>query len=153
MFELAFSRRICCSRVCSAMRRAVLPCASTDTPMIRPGAERLSLSLNAKYAACGPPKPIGIPKRCVLPKAISAPMLAGDLSRTRLRMSLATMAYAPFSLTAEIMSVKSTTSPSLPTYWKYAPKKSPFLAVSKSPTTTSKPKYLARVRITSRVCG
>ena len=41
MFEVAFSRRICCSRVCNAMRNAVLPCASTDTPMIRPGVWRL----------------------------------------------------------------------------------------------------------------
>ena len=40
MFDVAFSRRMCCSRVCSAIRYAVLPCASTDTPMIRPGAWR-----------------------------------------------------------------------------------------------------------------
>ncbi len=37
MLEFAFSRRMCCSRVCRAMRSAVLPRASLDTPMMRPG--------------------------------------------------------------------------------------------------------------------
>ena len=55
MFDVAFSRRMCCSRVCSAMRYAVLPCASTDTPMMRPGAWRTCFSSVAKNAACGPP--------------------------------------------------------------------------------------------------
>ncbi|MNH47604.1 hypothetical protein D3C79_1109350 [compost metagenome] len=55
MLELAFSRRMCCSRVCSAMRSAVLPRASLDTPMMRPGIERLNSSRQAKKAACGPP--------------------------------------------------------------------------------------------------
>ena len=53
--ELAFSRRMCCSRVCSAMRSAVLPRASRDTPMIRPGMARLNSSRVAKKAAWGPP--------------------------------------------------------------------------------------------------
>ena len=48
---LAFSRLICCSRVCSAIRYARLPLASTDTPIIRPGTARLYSSLVAKYAA------------------------------------------------------------------------------------------------------
>jgi hypothetical protein len=37
MFEVAFSRRMCCSRVASAMRSAVLPRESCDTPISRPG--------------------------------------------------------------------------------------------------------------------
>ena len=32
MLDVAFSRRMCCSRVCSAMRYAVSPCTSIDTP-------------------------------------------------------------------------------------------------------------------------
>src|SRR5438046_7476192 len=40
IFDVAFSRRICCSRVWSDIRYAVLPCASIETPMIRPGACR-----------------------------------------------------------------------------------------------------------------
>ena len=37
MFDVALSRRMCCSRVASAIRYAVCPWASTDTPMMRPG--------------------------------------------------------------------------------------------------------------------
>ena len=55
MLLVAFSRRMCCSRVWSAMRNAGRPCASTETPMIRPGAERLQAPRVAKKAACGPP--------------------------------------------------------------------------------------------------
>ena len=45
------------------MRSAGLPRLSAETPIMRPGAERLKESLKAKKAACGPPKPIGTPKR------------------------------------------------------------------------------------------
>jgi len=55
MLLVAFSRRMCCSRVWSAMRRARLPLASSETPMIRPGSSRVNSVLQAKYAACGPP--------------------------------------------------------------------------------------------------
>ena len=55
MFDVAFSRRMCCSRVCSAIRYADRPLLSTDTPMMRPGTCRTYASLVAKNAACGPP--------------------------------------------------------------------------------------------------
>src|SRR3546814_2428889 len=64
MFDVAFSRRICCSRVCSAKRRAGAPWLSLDTPTRRPGMVRLNASLQAMKPACGPPKPSGTPKRC-----------------------------------------------------------------------------------------
>ena len=41
ILEVAFSRRICCSRVCIAIRSARLPLASLDTPITRPGIVRL----------------------------------------------------------------------------------------------------------------
>ena len=63
MFEVALSRRMCCSRVCSAIRRAADPKRSFETPMMRPGKLRLYSSRAAKKAACGPPYPIGTPKR------------------------------------------------------------------------------------------
>ena len=44
MFEVAFSRRMCCSRVCSASRYAGVPSTSLDTPTRRPGSERSSLA-------------------------------------------------------------------------------------------------------------
>ena len=46
-FEVAFSRRMCCSRVCSASRYARFPRASIETPTIRPGIDRFSASLTA----------------------------------------------------------------------------------------------------------
>ncbi|KGD55723.1 hypothetical protein DP49_2097 [Burkholderia pseudomallei] len=94
-FDVAFSRRMCCSRVCSARRSAGLPCASTVTPTRRPGICRLNSSRTAMYAACGPPKPIGTPKRCVLPTATSAPHSPGGMSTVSARMSAATTTWPP----------------------------------------------------------
>lgn len=51
MLEVALSRRMCCSRVCMAMRNAGAPDASTLTPMMRPGISRLYSSEVAKKAA------------------------------------------------------------------------------------------------------
>ena len=48
MFDVAFSRRMCCSRVCKAKRYAGRPAASTLTPTSRPGSERLKVSRQAK---------------------------------------------------------------------------------------------------------
>ena len=44
MFDVAFSRLMCCSRIWSDMRSALLPRRSTDTPMMRPGMLRLKAS-------------------------------------------------------------------------------------------------------------
>ena len=73
MFDVAFSRRMCCSRVCSARRSAGRPAVSVLTPTMRPGRARAALSWAAMNAACGPPNPIGTPKRCDEPTAMSAP--------------------------------------------------------------------------------
>ncbi|MNL18250.1 hypothetical protein D3C87_1393880 [compost metagenome] len=48
MLDVAFSRRMCCSRVCIARRRAGLPKRSTETPTRRPGMSRLNASLVEK---------------------------------------------------------------------------------------------------------
>ncbi len=64
MLDVAFSRRMCCSRVCRASRCAGRPAASTDTPTSRPGRDRRNSSRVARKPACGPPKPRGTPKRC-----------------------------------------------------------------------------------------
>ena len=50
MLLVAFSRRMCCSRVCSASRSAGRPAASTDTPTSRPGRLRLYSSRVARNA-------------------------------------------------------------------------------------------------------
>ena len=41
MLLVALSRRMCCSRVCMARRRAGLPALSFETPITRPGMTRL----------------------------------------------------------------------------------------------------------------
>src|SRR5438046_1232161 len=53
MLLVAFSRRMCCSPVCSAMRSAGRPAASGDTPMMRPGPSRRWASRVGKSAAFG----------------------------------------------------------------------------------------------------
>ena len=50
MFEVAFSRRMCCSRVCNARRNAGRPSVSALTPTIRPGMERARSSVTAMKA-------------------------------------------------------------------------------------------------------
>ncbi|MNX97799.1 hypothetical protein D3C86_1301790 [compost metagenome] len=89
ILEVAFSRLMCCSRVCKAIRKARPPCASILTPMIRPGMLRLNSSLQVKNAACGPPNPSGTPKRCAEPKATSAPSSPGGVNNVRASRSVA----------------------------------------------------------------
>ena len=48
MLEVAFSRRMCCSRVCSANRSAWRPAESRDTPTRRPGRDRWYSSRTAR---------------------------------------------------------------------------------------------------------
>ena len=95
MFEVALSRRMCCSLVLIAIRSARSPWLSRETPMMRPGILRTYCSLVAMNAACGPPKPIGTPKRCALPTAMSAPQLAGLARRTSAIGSHAATTSAP----------------------------------------------------------
>ena len=97
MFEVALSRRMCCSRVWIAMRSARLPWLSRETPMMRPGILRTYCSLVAMNAACGPPKPIGTPKRWAQPTAMSAPHEAGVLSITSASGSHAATTSAPLA--------------------------------------------------------
>ena len=85
IFDVAFSRRICCSRVCNARRRAGRPASSTLTPTSRPGIERASFSETAINAAWGPPPPIGTPNRCAEPIAMSAPIEPAERRSTAAR--------------------------------------------------------------------
>ena len=105
IFEVAFSRRMCCSRVCKAKRNALLPCASTDTPTKRPGILRLYASRVAMYAACGPPKPNGTPKRWVLPITMSAPHSAGDFKTVSASKSAAAITVLPCACTLAAQSL------------------------------------------------
>ena len=55
MFEVAFSRRMCCSRVASVRQKARLPRASVVWPTSRPGICRRNFSRVAMIPANGPP--------------------------------------------------------------------------------------------------
>ena len=102
ILEVAFSLLICCSLVCSAIRSARLPCASMLTPIKRPGIPLLKSSLVAKKAACGPPNPMGTPKRCALPSAMSAPSSPGGVSRVSASKSVATITRPSTACTLSI---------------------------------------------------
>ena len=80
------SRGGCAARASAARAAArASPSASIETPTSRPGSERSSPSRTAMKAACGPPKPIGTPKRCVVPTTTSAPISPGGLQQRRAR--------------------------------------------------------------------
>ena len=101
MFDVAFSRRMCCSRVCRASRSAGRPAVSVLTPTSRPGRARAADSWAAMKAACGPPKPIGTPNRCADPTATSAPRAPGDAPSTQYSGSVATIASPPAACTVD----------------------------------------------------
>ena len=69
--------------------------ASLETPTMRPGILRACSILVAMNAACGPPKPIGTPKRWADPTAISAPNSPGGLMSVRASRSVAQTTSAP----------------------------------------------------------
>ena len=95
MLLVARSRLMCCSRVWIAMRSAGSPAESRLMPMRRPGILRTCSFFVAKNAACGPPRPIGTPKRCALPTTTSAPHCPGGVRRQRESGSAATTSSAP----------------------------------------------------------
>ena len=55
MLCVAFSRRMCCSRVWSVSTKPRLPSASTVSPAIRPGIRRMYACWAAKKPNDGPP--------------------------------------------------------------------------------------------------
>ncbi len=104
--------------------------------------------------ACGPPKPIGTPKRCEDPTATSAPISPGGRSRVMASRSAATVARAPRSWAAAITGWWSRTWPLAPGYCSSTPK----ISASGSPadvswTMTGRPIASIRVRTTASVCG
>ena len=151
---VAFSRLICCSRVCSDNLSAGLPDESRETPTKRPGILRLYSSFVAKNAACGPPKPIGTPKRCVEPTTISAPILPGGVSKQSANRSDATHTIAPAACALAHNPERSTTFPSVSGYCTRHPKLcGPNSHCDIASTLMVIPSAAARVAITPNVCG
>ncbi len=154
MLLVAFSRRMCCSRVCNASRYAGLPSASRDTPTRRPGSIRSNPERTARYPAWGPPKPIGTPNRWVVPAAMSAPASPGGRSSVNASRSAATHTSAPTPWAAATSGAWSRTAPDAPGYCTCRPKNSAgSSSTSRSSTRTSMPSGCARLAITAMVCG
>ena len=105
---------MCCSRVCRARRNAGRPAVSVLTPTRRPGSDRANDSVAARNAACGPPQPIGTPKRCALPTAMSNPSDAGVVRRVLARGSVTHTAMAPRACAAFTTRVTSESGATMP---------------------------------------
>mmetsp|Transcript_54650 Transcript_54650/g.102318 ORF Transcript_54650/g.102318 Transcript_54650/m.102318 type:complete len:214 (-) Transcript_54650:527-1168(-) len=154
MLLVALSRRMCCSRVCIAMRRAGCPRLSMVTPMMRPGMRRAYLSEVAMKAACGPPKPMGTPKRCADPTAMSAPHSPGGASCVSAIRSVAATTRAPASLALVTTLPNPFTAPVVSGYCSSKPAKlASSCASSTLPSTSSIPAASARVLTKALVCG
>ena len=81
IFEVAFSRRICCSRVAKVKTNPRRPSLSTVSPTSLPGRLRTNFFWQAKKPKAGPPRLIGTPRLCPSPTAISAPKSPGRLEQ------------------------------------------------------------------------
>merc|ERR1719238_531327 len=109
----------------------------------------------AMYAACGPPNPIGTPKRCILPTQMSAPKVPGAGNSVRARGSAATTDRAPAAWALDDTPAASpTTSPRVFGYCQSTPMHaSPNSSDVASPTCTSMPNASHRVLTTAIVWG
>ena len=96
---------------------------------------------------------MGVPKRCIDPTAMSAPMAPGDSISTIDSGSATTTARPPASCTRAMIGARSRTSPEAPGLASTAPNISPGRSVAGSPTTTSMPIGSARVAMTAMVWG
>ena len=76
------------------VRRRAVAVDASRRPAV-PGRLRLNSSRVAKNAACGPPKPIGTPKRWLEPTTTSAPHSPGGTSSVSASRSVATRTSAP----------------------------------------------------------
>ena len=153
---VAFSRRMCCSRVWSANRRAGRPAVSVLTPTSRPGSVRAYDSLAARNAACGPPKPIGTPKRWALPTAISKPSEPGVVSSVLASASTTHTLAPPRTLAAVTMArtVESSATRPLDDGRETTTQKASMATKSASgAVTTVMPSGSQRVCSTARCCG
>ena len=86
MLWVAFSRRMCCSRVCSASTKPRRPSTSVVSPAIRPGIRRRCSSVAAKKPNEGPPKSSRLPSGWPSPDRDVDAALAGraqDAERDR----------------------------------------------------------------------
>ena len=79
MLCVAFSRRMCCSRVWSVSTKPRLPSTSRVSPAMRPGILRMKRSFAAKKPKLGPPKSSRLPSVWPSPTQMSTPSSPGGL--------------------------------------------------------------------------
>ncbi len=110
MFEVAFSRRICCSRVDSVSTKPRLPFTSLVSPTSRPGICRRNFSLHAITPQYGPPNPTGTPKLCASSDTMSASR-GGFTTPSETASAIETISRAPFRCTTSAMPEMSSITP------------------------------------------
>ena len=119
---VALPRRICCSLVCKAKRKAARPVESMLTPINLPGKDLDKSSLTAINPACGPPKPSGTPNLCALPTAISTPKDPGSSIKVNANKSVVVTTTNPLTLDLATKSFISLICPELDGYEMSTPK-------------------------------
>ena len=85
MLEVAFSRRMCCSRACRVSTKPRCPRRPPSAPTRRPGISRMSLLRQAKKPEVRPAEGQGMPSPCPSPTAMSAPVVARGSSSSPAR--------------------------------------------------------------------
>ncbi len=106
MLWVAFSRRMCCSRVWSARTKPRRPSTSVVSPAIRPGMRRMCSSVAQKKPNDGPPKSRRPPSGCPSPTATSIPQSPGGRRTPSVIGSTEAIAIAPASWAAEASAVE-----------------------------------------------
>src|SRR5579862_7707780 len=109
---VAFSRRMCCSRVDSVSTYPRLPSASTVSPESRPGIWRMNFSRVANRPTYGPPKFNPLPIDWPSAATISAPMApGGSISPSETTSVTTAIRSAPLACAASATGFRSWMSP------------------------------------------
>src|SRR6185312_6868367 len=115
MLLVAFSRRICCSRVESVSTKPRRPSTSRVSPTTRPGIWRTNFSRTANRPRCGPPKPGALPNDWPSAATMSAPISPGGFTKpSDTASATTTTSSAPARWQASASSDRSRTSPNEP---------------------------------------
>ncbi len=117
MLCVAFSRRMCCSRVCSVSTKPRLPSTSRVSPAMRPGILRRKRSEAAKKPNDGPPKSSRLPRVWPSPTQMSTPHSPGGLRMPSGSGSAAHTNSAPVDLAVSPSEARSSTVPRKLGYW------------------------------------
>ena len=110
MFEVAFSRRMCCSRVARVKTKPRLPLRSVVCPTNRPGICLTNCSRVAITPQYGPPNPRGTPNDCAS-KAMMSACCGGFTIPREMASAIATTNSAPCLWAISAMAATSSIVP------------------------------------------